>query len=87
MYGLIDREMDGGRAGLKADAEKTREAPEKLQSQREGDREKGKAQGSPAAASVHRRRIPRLSCLYSLHAAALITPPSLKLLPDFRLMH
>ncbi len=35
LYGLIDRETDGGRAGLKADAGKTREAPEKLQSQRE----------------------------------------------------
>lgn len=52
LNGLSDREMDGGRDGRRAGAGKTtREA----QGQREEDREKGKAQGSPAAASVHRR--------------------------------
>lgn len=43
-------EMDGGRAGLKAGAGKTREAPRKAA---ERQQEKGKAQGSPAAASAH----------------------------------
>lgn len=55
---------------------------------RERERERGKAQGSPAAAGVHRRRIPTvLLLLHSLHAAARPSEPSPseQLQPDFRL--
>lgn len=65
LCGFIDREMDGGGAGLKAGAGKTREAPEELQ------RKERKSPGKPCCSFCAQEEDPHFSfSLSSLHAAA-----------------